>query len=359
MTISFRAIIVAAIATSVVTLHVAAQDAPAAPATNVAEKAVAPAKKTEAKKTTAKAVKPAKKPEAKPDFKVEPVLSPEPAVAKQNVNVRGQSSINSEVIASLKKGDHITVLEDITLKKPKQDEPARWYRIALPTNTTVWINTAFIEEGKVKPRRLNLRGGPGENFSILGRLDRGTPVKTIETKAAWTRIEPPTNAFGFVAAHLVERTPGAAIAATPPVTPPVVTPPPATVAEVTPATTPIVPAEPITPPVVTPPSVAATTPPPPVPTPAPAEAEAPIEKVKKVVNREGILKGSVSIQAPSYYELRSLDTGKTINYIFSPSTNLMLKQYKGKRIVVTGEELLDERWQNTPVLIVDALQTVE
>ena len=361
MKISFRAFIVAAIAAGVMTLHVAAQDAPAAPATNAAEKAAAPAKKTETKKAAAKPAKPAKKEEAKAELKVEPVLSPEPAVAKQNVNVRGQASINSEVIASLKKGEHLTVLEDVTLKKPKQDEPARWYRISLPTNTTVWINTAFIEEGKVKPRRLNLRGGPGENYSILGRLDRGTPVKTIETKAEWTRIEPPTNAFGFVAAHLVERTPAPAIVAAPkietPAPTPVVTPPPPTVAEVTPAAPTIVPAEPVKPAVETP----VTTPTPaPVPAPAPVEvAEAPIEKVKKVVNREGVLRGSVSIQAPSYYELRSLDTGKTINYIFSPSTNLVLKQYKGKRIVVTGEELLDERWQNTPVLIVDALQTVE
>lgn len=357
MTISFRAFIVAAIAAGVVTLHVAAQDAPTAPATNAAEKAAAPAKKTEAKKAPAKPAKPAKKEEAKAELKVEPVLAPEPAVAKQNVNVRGQASINSEVIARLQKNDHITVLEDITLKKPKQDEPARWYRIALPTNTTVWINTSFIEDGKVKPRRLNLRGGPGENYSILGRLDRGTPVKTIETKADWTRIEPPTNAFGFVAAHLVERTPAPAIVAAPkietPAPTPVVTPPPPTVAEVTPAQPAIVPAEPVKPAVETPA-------PAPVPTPAPVEvAEAPIEKVKKIVNREGILRGSVSIQAPSYYELRSLDTGKTINYIFSPSTNLVLKQYKGKRIVVTGEELLDERWQNTPVLVVDALQTVE
>jgi hypothetical protein len=95
-----------------------------------------------------------------------------------------------------------------------------------------------------------------------------------------------------------------------------------------------------------------------VPAPAEASPEAPIEKVKKIVSREGILKGSVSIQAPTYYELRSLDTGKTIDYVFSPSTNLLLKEFKGKRIIVTGEELLDERWQNTPVLVVDALQTV-
>ena len=112
-----------------------------------------------------------------------------------------------------------------------------------------------------------------------------------------------------------------------------------------------------TPPVTTPPTNA-----PPAETKVPVVEDplpdAPIEKVKKIVSREGILKSSVSIQAPSYFELRSLDTGKTINYVFSPSTNLLLKEFKGKRIIVTGEELLDERWQNTPVLTVDSLQTV-
>ena len=70
------------------------------------------------------------------------------------------------------------------------------------------------------------------------------------------------------------------------------------------------------------------------------------------------MRGSVSIQAPSHFELRSLDTGKTINYVYSPSTNLMLKEFKGKRILVSGEELLDERWQNTPVIIVDSFEVV-
>ena len=80
--------------------------------------------------------------------------------------------------------------------------------------------------------------------------------------------------------------------------------------------------------------------------------------MKKIVSREGVLRGSVSIQAPTYFELRSLDTGKTIDYVFSPSTNLVLKEFKGKRVIVTGEELLDERWQHTPVIVVDTLQTV-
>ena len=83
-----------------------------------------------------------------------------------------------------------------------------------------------------------------------------------------------------------------------------------------------------------------------------------IELVKRVVSREGIVRRSVSIQAPTYFVLESLDTGKTINYLHSSSTNILLKSLAGKRILVTGEEALDERWSNTPVITVETLQTV-
>jgi uncharacterized protein YgiM (DUF1202 family) len=336
------------------------------------------AAKAAPKKTTKAAAKPAaKKAEPKPVVKSEPVLSPEPGVSRQNnVNVRGQASINSEVITSLRKNQPVTILEEVILKKAKQDEPSRWFRIALPTNVTVWVHNSYIEATTktVKARRLNLRGGPGENYSVVGRLEQGATVNQIDSKGDWLKIETPTNASGFVAAHLLERRP-ATIAAVPPVRPAEVVPVPPTVttaippsvppviAEVTPVTPAVVPGAPLTPTATIPPVT-----PPPVTNPPPAEIvppveveplpDTPIEKVKKIVSREGILKGSLSIQAPSYFELRSLDTGKTINYVFSPSTNLLLKEFKGKRIIVTGEELLDERWQNTPVITVDSLQTV-
>ena len=83
-----------------------------------------------------------------------------------------------------------------------------------------------------------------------------------------------------------------------------------------------------------------------------------IEPAVRIVTRQGVLKGSVSIQAPTYYELRALDTGKTINYVHAASTNLVLKKFKGSTIIVTGEEMLDERWPNTPVINVDNLQIV-
>lgn len=353
MRISFRSIIAAALATGFATLGAFADDFTPPAATNKAPVAAtkpAPKKPLQPKGATQPVTK-------KADPKAEPILNPEPAVAKQpNVNIRGQAKINSEIVGHLKKGDAVMILEEVTLSKPKQDEPSRWFRVGLPPTQTVWIHSSFVDGTTVKATRLNLRAGPGEEYSILGRMDKGTSFKQVEAKGDWLKIEAPTNAYGFVAAHLLEKTPMAIVVTpevpktnevvVPPTTVAVAPEPPTTVA---PTTTPIV-----TTPVVTEPPTNTTT----IPTVVPEPAETSVEKVKKVVSREGILKGSVSIQAPTYFELRALDTGKTISYVFSPSTNLMLKEYKGQRIIVTGEELLDERWQNTPVLVVDSLQTV-
>jgi hypothetical protein len=56
--------------------------------------------------------------------------------------------------------------------------------------------------------------------------------------------------------------------------------------------------------------------------------------------------------------LRSLDNNKTINYLYNPATNVVMREYQFQRVIVTGEEVLDERWPNTPVINIDTIQTV-
>ena len=136
-----------------------AGDVPAPAATKAAakkkkeKKAPAPAKETKGSKPA-----PAEKPVA--------ALGAGPAVAREkNVNVRSQAAINSEIVTHLKRGDLVTVLEEVTLKKAGTDEPARWAKIALPPGTVVWVNAHFInpDTKAVVPKKLNLRSGPGEN----------------------------------------------------------------------------------------------------------------------------------------------------------------------------------------------------
>lgn len=94
-------------------------------------------------------------------------------VLEDRLNVRGQPSLAGEVITQLKKGETVSVLEEIAASKPKPGEPAKWLRIQMPANTPVWVSAAYIDAATktTKPNRLNVRAGPGENFSVVARLE--------------------------------------------------------------------------------------------------------------------------------------------------------------------------------------------
>ena len=73
------------------------------------------------------------------------------------------------------------------------------------------------------------------------------------------------------------------------------------------------------------------------------------------MTHEGWVRSSVSPVAPTYFELYDPTTGNAINYLYSTTTNLNLSYYNGLQIVVTGEEGLDARWHDTPVLTVQRI----
>jgi hypothetical protein len=321
------------------------------------------------------------------------------AVVKQsNVNVRGQPSLAGEVITQLQQGEKVVVLEEVPATKPKTNEPARWARIQMPAKTPVWVYGPFVDTSSksVKVPRLNLRAGPGENFSVVGRLARGTTINEIRRVEDWIEIDTPAGAYAFVAADLlttgeevVTLAPNSTPPSTPKTDPAVLLPAPAAPGHSNPL------AESI-PPIQLPgkleptPSVASTSAPNAF-TPAPAGeigrlepspsatigAAAPAvlapsgsaapatstaarsdETERRIVRREGLVRSTVSIQAPTYYELLSPENRKTINYLHTDRLNLNLKDYRGRRIVVTGEEAIDPRWPKTPVIEVETLELI-
>ena len=317
----------------------------------VADPPPAEAQKTKAAKKAAPAEKPAVA--EKPI-----VLVPGPAtITGDNVNVRGKASFVGEIIARLNKGDAVKVIEQVIREKPRADEPSQWAKIGYPTNAHVWVHATYIDASNkvVLPKRLNVRAGPGENYSIVGLIQQGAPVKEFSVKGNWLEIEAPAEAYAFVAArYLKQEGPEATVPPVVSIAPPVADPP--TTAAVT------------EPPPVAPPDtnvVAATTPAePPGITPAPDPITAPPPPAEeplppRVVSHEGVVKDTVSIQAPTAFALVSPDTGRTINYLYTTSTNLNLTLYRGRHIIVTGEEGLDKRWKSTPVITIQRIQVLE
>jgi uncharacterized protein YgiM (DUF1202 family) len=309
-------------------------------------------------------------------------------VDAENLNLRGQAGLQGEVVGHVKKGDTVTVIAEINLDKPKAGEPAQWAKIALPTGTKVWVDSKYVDQTNhvVAVKKLNLRGGPGENYSVVGVIEKGAAVTSVSTKGDWIQIETPTNAFAFVAAHYLKQEAGSeaapntpSLAANSGIVPAAPTPAPTPVPIPAPTPTPVPEAPVIAPPATTPPPatlipetpapVPAPTPAPtptpvvptPTPTPTPAftpsvvlpdlpDDDADTNLPPRIVTHEGSVRPSVSLVAPTYFELFDPASDKAIDYLYATTTNLNLTKYNGLHIAVTGEEAMDVRWKDTPVI---------
>ena len=80
--------------------------------------------------------------------------------------------------------------------------------------------------------------------------------------------------------------------------------------------------------------------------------------VKRNVRREGTVHITISIQAPTYYQLNGDDSGEILDYLYPTDPSMKLGDLTGARVIVTGEEYLDPRWPKTPVLKIDKLEVV-
>jgi len=314
-----------------------------------------PEKKKAEKKKSDKAAT-AKKKDPGAELKTVPLVAGKATVIASNVNVRGQAKLKSEVVTRLNKGQEVAVLEEVLLKKSAPDEPSAWAKVILPAKVHVWVNSEYIDATNktVKPSKLKIRAGPGEEYSVLGIMKKGDAVTEVGTKGAWTEIEAPAEASGFVAAMYLKQGPAEA------------EPPTTTPTEIAATTNAVADTTSIAPPPTEPPVV-------PVSTNAPAPADTnvvastttelpPAEEKPpepRIVQREGLVRGTVSIQAPTRFALISPENGKTIDYLHTTSPNLDLARYKGLHIIVTGEEGLDDRWGNTPVINIQKIQVLE
>jgi uncharacterized protein YgiM (DUF1202 family) len=123
------------------------------------------------------------------------------------VNVRSRPGYAGEILTQLNRHQPIAVLGTNTLSQPAPDEPAIWLRIGLPSKTTVWVASDFVETNsyRVTADVLNVRSGPSYDHAIIDRLPQNSLVQPAEEPAreGWLPILSSDSAFGFVPASWV------------------------------------------------------------------------------------------------------------------------------------------------------------
>ncbi|MDP2938885.1 MAG: SH3 domain-containing protein [Candidatus Omnitrophota bacterium] len=113
-------------------------------------------------------------------------------VTHDKVNVRAGANTNFEILSKLAVNERVTVLS----------KSYEWYKISLPKDSVCYINERYVKitdsEYIVTANRVNLRAKPGENFTVIGWVDKGQTVKILKKTGNWYGIEPLGNCVGWV-----------------------------------------------------------------------------------------------------------------------------------------------------------------
>jgi len=152
-------------------------------------------------------------------------------VLKDNSNLRARAALNVEVAGQVAAG------QELAVKSMDLD----WVEVYVPTNIDFWVLGDYLKDGQVVCRqKVNVRAGPGLNFTVVGQLNNGESVSLRGIHADWAKIAPPESCSLWISRPLVE-----IIAPEPPPAParvgPVAAPQPSPAAARAPEKTPVLP----------------------------------------------------------------------------------------------------------------------
>ncbi|MFC1668637.1 SH3 domain-containing protein [Chlamydiota bacterium] len=109
------------------------------------------------------------------------------------VNLRSGNNINFEILCQKNKGDLVIVL----------DEHAGWYKLQPTEDMFLWIHKDFVELGIVTAYSVNVRSGPGTQYSINCQAEKADKLDIVGEVDQWYKIKAPNNASGWIHSDLI------------------------------------------------------------------------------------------------------------------------------------------------------------
>jgi uncharacterized protein YraI len=78
-----------------------------------------------------------------------------------------------------------------------------WVKIEMPSATFSWITADFVKRGEgnqatVTASRVNLRAGSGTDFDILGQVNEGDKIEIVDEVKGWYKIKPPQGTAAWI-----------------------------------------------------------------------------------------------------------------------------------------------------------------
>ncbi|MDZ8119045.1 SH3 domain-containing protein [Pontiella agarivorans] len=102
-------------------------------------------------------------------------------VTGDRVSLRAQPGLEGELLDRAMRGEEM----------PYIDHTNGWYAVQAPSNLNFWVFGNYVDNGKVLPKKLNVRSGPSQNYNVVTIVLRDELVDVRGEFNGWLKIAPP------------------------------------------------------------------------------------------------------------------------------------------------------------------------
>lgn len=122
-------------------------------------------------------------------------------VSEDRINVRVDSTVSSESLGYISKGETVQVLE----------EKFDWNKIVLPHQFSCYVSKKYIKKVKdnviqITSSQVNLRSGPSLESYVIGKAPQNSKFYLIEENDKWVKIQGYPYAYGWIHKSFLHKT---------------------------------------------------------------------------------------------------------------------------------------------------------
>jgi len=137
-------------------------------------------------------------------------------VTGDRVSLRATPSLEGELLDRAMRGEEMVYFQQTN----------GWVAVQAPDSLNFWVSGQFVDNGVVKPEKLNVRSGPSLNYNVVAVVNKGDLLSLRGEFNTWLKIAPPIGSYVWISGDYVD-----IIEPPKPEPPPVVVPEPAPIPE--------------------------------------------------------------------------------------------------------------------------------
>ena len=115
-------------------------------------------------------------------------------VTGNRVSLRARPNKESELLDRAMRGDEFVLLEKTN----------GWVAVQAPDTIDFWVFGKYLKNGVVDPKKLNVRSGPNQNYSIMYVAKRDEKLQVRGEDKGWIRVAPMSGAKVWICDKYVE-----------------------------------------------------------------------------------------------------------------------------------------------------------